>query len=82
MSDMIELGFRTARFCGGSGSYVQFLTSGGVPLAAHRTPITRGVRSGDVVQVTSGVRAGELVITSGGFALADGLQVKITAASQ
>jgi hypothetical protein len=34
------------------------------------------------VQVTSGVRAGELVITSGGFALADGLQVKVTAASQ
>jgi multidrug efflux pump subunit AcrA (membrane-fusion protein) len=54
----------------------------GADRRAHRTPINTGLRSGDLVQVTSGVRAGDLVITSGGFAVADGLHVKVTGASQ
>ncbi len=49
---------------------------------ARRTPITTGIRSGNEVQVTSGVKTGDLVITSGGYALADGLKVKVAAAQQ
>jgi multidrug efflux pump subunit AcrA (membrane-fusion protein) len=44
---------------------------------AHRTPISIGIRDGGEVQVTSGLKAGELVITSGGYALADGLRVTV-----
>ncbi len=44
---------------------------------AHRTPITAGIRDGGEVQVTSGLKAGDLVITSGGYALADGLRVTV-----
>ena len=47
---------------------------------AHRTAITVGIRGGDLIQVTSGVKAGDLVITSGGYALADGLRVKVEGA--
>ena len=47
---------------------------------AHRTAITADIRSGNVVQVTSGISPGDLVITSGGYALADGLNVKVTVA--
>ncbi|HYB90019.1 MAG TPA: efflux RND transporter periplasmic adaptor subunit [Candidatus Binataceae bacterium] len=49
---------------------------------AHRTPVTIGIRSGDRVQATSGVRAGGLVITSGGYALSDGLQVRVAGGPQ
>jgi RND family efflux transporter MFP subunit len=44
---------------------------------AHRTPVTVGIRQGDRVQITSGLAAGATVITSGGYALSDGLQVKV-----
>jgi multidrug efflux pump subunit AcrA (membrane-fusion protein) len=44
---------------------------------AHRTPITTGIRDGNEVELTSGVKAGDLVITSGGYALADGLKVTV-----
>jgi Cu(I)/Ag(I) efflux system membrane fusion protein len=47
---------------------------------AHRTAVTIGIRSGNVMQITSGVAAGDLVITSGGYALADGLKVKVAVA--
>jgi multidrug efflux pump subunit AcrA (membrane-fusion protein) len=44
---------------------------------AHRVSVTIGIRKSDRVQVTTGLKAGELVITSGGYALADGLKVKV-----
>jgi len=44
---------------------------------AHRTPISTGIRNSDEVQVTSGLKDGDLVITSGGYALADGLKVTV-----
>ena len=45
---------------------------------AHRSPVTTGIRSTDAVQLTSGVKAGDLVITTGGYALADGLKISVT----
>lgn len=49
---------------------------------AHRTEVTIGLRDKDRVQVTSGLKPGDLVITSGGYALSDGLQVSVAQAQQ
>jgi RND family efflux transporter MFP subunit len=49
---------------------------------AHRTAVTIGIRSQDRVQVSSGLVLGDLVITSGGYALSDGLQVSSAQASR
>ena len=43
---------------------------------AHRTIITTGIRSPTEVQVMQGLKPGNLVITSGGYALSDGLEVR------
>ena len=47
---------------------------------AHRVPVTIGIRNQDQVQVTAGIAAGDLVITSGGYALSDGLKVSVAQA--
>jgi multidrug efflux pump subunit AcrA (membrane-fusion protein) len=47
---------------------------------AHRTIVTVGIRAADEVQITSGLAPGQTVITSGGYALSDGLKVKVTSA--
>jgi RND family efflux transporter MFP subunit len=65
-----------ALFADAGGGYHVFVA--GADGRAHRTAITPGIRSGNVMQVTSGISAGDLVITSGGYALADGLNVKVT----
>jgi len=44
---------------------------------ARRVPVTIGIREPDRVQIASGLKAGEMVITSGGYALANGLKVKV-----
>lgn len=44
---------------------------------AHRTTVALGIRDGDRTQVVAGVSAGAIVITSGGYALADGLRVHV-----
>ena len=44
---------------------------------AHRVNVTIGVRDGPRVQVLDGIRAGDQVITSGGYALSDGLKIRI-----
>ncbi len=49
---------------------------------AHRTPVTIGIRAGDRVQVTSGLKAGDQAITSGGYALSDGLKIRIGGAQR
>lgn len=49
---------------------------------AHRVPVTLGIRNQDQVQVTSGLAPGDLVITSGGYALSDGLKVSVEQASK
>jgi membrane fusion protein, multidrug efflux system len=49
---------------------------------AHRTDIRVGLRERDRVQVTAGVKAGDLVVTSGGYALSDGLEVHVAQGNQ
>ena len=44
----------------------------------HRKTVTVGIRSPTEVQITSGVRDGQIVITSGGYALSDGVKVKVS----
>ena len=43
---------------------------------AHRTVVAAGIRTPGEVQVTQGLKPGDLVITSGGYALSDGLEVR------
>lgn len=47
---------------------------------AHRAHVTLGLRDPERVQVTAGVKAGDMVVTSGGYALSDGLDVRIAGA--
>jgi len=49
---------------------------------AHRTDIRVGLRDRDLVQVTAGIKAGDLVVTSGGYALSDGLSVRVADGNQ
>jgi multidrug efflux pump subunit AcrA (membrane-fusion protein) len=44
----------------------------------HRKTVTVGIRSPTEVQITSGVEDGQIVITSGGYALSDGIKVKVS----
>jgi len=47
---------------------------------AHRVNVTIGVHDGPKVQVLDGIKAGDQVITSGGYALSDGLRIRIAGA--
>ena len=49
---------------------------------AHRTDVKVGLRDRDRVQVTAGVKAGDLVVTSGGYAVSDGLGVRVAQGNQ
>ncbi len=49
----------------------------GADSRAHRTIVVTAIRTAAAVQVTHGLEPGELVITSGGYALSDGLAVKV-----
>jgi membrane fusion protein (multidrug efflux system) len=44
---------------------------------AHRVEVALAIRQNGRVQVASGIKAGDQVITSGGYALSDGLRVKV-----
>jgi multidrug efflux pump subunit AcrA (membrane-fusion protein) len=44
----------------------------------HRRTVTVGIRNAAEVQITSGVQAGQIVITSGGYALSDGLKANVS----
>lgn len=48
----------------------------------HRTEIKVGLRDRDRVQVTDGIKLGDLVVTSGGYALSDGLGVRVAQGNQ
>jgi multidrug efflux system membrane fusion protein len=48
---------------------------------AHRTPVTLGIQSDGRTQIIAGVAPGTIVITSGGYALSDGLRVKVAVAT-
>lgn len=58
-------------------SWYLFVAANGI---AHRRTVILGIRSPRFTQVVSGVAAGETVITSGGYALSDGLHVTVAPA--
>jgi multidrug efflux pump subunit AcrA (membrane-fusion protein) len=49
---------------------------------AHRTDIKVGLRDRDLVQVTEGIKVGDLIVTSGGYAISDGLAVRVSQGNQ
>ena len=63
----------------GQNSYHVFVA--GPDGRAHRANVTIGIHDGPKVQVLSGIKAGDQVITSGGYALSDGLRVRIAGAA-
>ena len=64
----------------GEGRYHVFVI--GADGRAHRTDIRVGLRDRELVQVTAGIKAGDLIATSGGYALSDGLSVRVAQGSQ
>jgi len=64
----------------GEGRYHVFVI--GADGRAHRTDIRVGLRDRELVQVTAGIKAGDLIATSGGYALSDGLGVRVAQGSQ
>jgi len=64
-----------ALFQDDDGSFHVFIV--GKDDRAHRVPVTLGIRNRDQMQVTSGLAPGDVVITSGGYALSDGLKVSV-----
>lgn len=63
----------------GGGYHVFVIGSDG---RAHRVPVTLGLRNQSAAQVASGLQQGQLVITSGGYALSDGLRVSAAGAQR
>ncbi len=57
-----------------------FIFVAGTDGRAHRQIVTVGIRNSAEVQIISGVKPGDVVITSGGYALSDGLKVTVTVA--
>ncbi|MGH7907862.1 MAG: efflux RND transporter periplasmic adaptor subunit, partial [Candidatus Binataceae bacterium] len=55
-------------------TYYVFVARDGI---AHRVPVSLGIREPNLVQITSGLTQGEMVITSGGYALSQGLRIKV-----
>jgi len=44
---------------------------------AHQKTVQLGIRNPDVTQIASGINTGDPVITTGGYAVPDGTQIKI-----
>jgi membrane fusion protein (multidrug efflux system) len=49
---------------------------------AHKRDIKVGLRDKDLVQATDGIKLGDVVVTSGGYALSDGLGVHVAQGNQ
>jgi membrane fusion protein, multidrug efflux system len=49
---------------------------------AHKKDIKVGLRDKDLVQATDGIKQGDVVVTSGGYALSDGLGVHVAQGNQ
>ncbi len=49
---------------------------------AHKKDIKVGLRDKDLVQATDGIKLGDVVVTSGGYALSDGLGVHVAQGNQ
>jgi multidrug efflux pump subunit AcrA (membrane-fusion protein) len=69
-----------ALFQDDNGAFYVFIA--GKDGRAHRVPVTLGIRNPEQAQVTAGLAPGDLVITSGGYALSDGLKVSVEQARQ
>ena len=59
-----------------AGDYVMLAGSDG---KAHQKKVEVGIRSKDSAQIVTGINEGDQVITSGGYELPDGTQVKVEA---
>lgn len=59
----------------GGGFYV-FVVSGG---KAVQTQVGVGIRTPDSVEITSGLNAGDVVVTTGNYALEDGVEIAVAA---
>jgi hypothetical protein len=44
---------------------------------AHQKTVRLGIRSSDITQIASGINPGDPVVTTGGYAVPDGTQIKI-----
>ena len=55
----------------------EYVVLAGSDEKAHQKKVQVGIRSGDDAQIVAGVNPGDPVITSGGYALPDGTQIKI-----
>ncbi len=49
----------------------------GADSAAHKRPVTVGIRTADAVQIVSGVSTSDTVVTDGGYGLDDGTKVTL-----
>jgi membrane fusion protein, multidrug efflux system len=64
----------------GAGEYHVFVA--GADGRAHRTPVKVGIQDDGRAQILSGLSSGALVITSGGYAVSDGLKVEVARGAQ
>src|SRR6202043_1183089 len=55
----------------------EYVVLAGSDEKAHQKKVQVGIRSGDEAQIVAGINQGDPVITSGGYALPDGTQIKI-----
>jgi multidrug efflux pump subunit AcrA (membrane-fusion protein) len=60
-----------------ASTHTQYVFVAGADGIAHRKTVTTGIRAAGRVQVLKGLSPGEIVITSGGYALSDGLHVQV-----
>jgi len=47
---------------------------------AHRETVVVGIRAGNFTQITAGLKPGQVVLTSGGYALSEGIRVDVAVA--
>jgi len=55
----------------------EYVVLAGSDEKAHQKTVQVGIRNGDEAQVVAGINPGDPVITSGGYALPDGTQIKV-----
>ena len=55
----------------------EYVLVAGTDDKAHQKPVQAGIRNAELTQVISGISAGDPVITTGGYAVPDGTQIKV-----
>jgi Cu(I)/Ag(I) efflux system membrane fusion protein len=61
-----------------ASTHTQYVFVAGTDGIAHRRTVTTGIRAAGQIQILVGLTPGQVVITSGGYALSDGLRVQVT----